>query len=359
MRLGYRPALDGLRALAIAPVVGLHAYGWPREGSLGVDLFFVLSGFLITVLLLEERMVTGSISLKRFWRRRAVRLGPALLVMLGIYTVASRGSHTWAVVFGATYTSNVANVVAIERIPWSLGHLWSLAQEEQFYLLWPVLLLGILRIRPRLVTRVLAALVVAVSVEKIALLAAGTAWQRVYFAPDTHADPILIGCLFGSVYASRGIPGALHRYRRFVGPLTLLAIIAILVFPAKFSPFAATSPLRSLYAIACGLLIFAVIDGGITARLLSLQPLAFTGRISYSLYLWHVPILAALGATAYDGRTSRSTLAIALSAGVAVGSYSLVERPLRARWGKARQPRAAVDARVPAATGIAAEGLSA
>ena len=173
VRLGYQPALDGVRALAIAPVVALHAFGWPSEGSLGVDLFFVLSGFLITVLLLEEAASRGTFSLRRFWRRRAARLVPGLLLMLAVYVIFSRGSHPWAVAFGATYTANVATVIDPNAIPWSLGHLWSLAQEEQFYLLWPVILLMFLRTRPDLLPPVIIGLVAAVVVEKIALLAAG------------------------------------------------------------------------------------------------------------------------------------------------------------------------------------------
>jgi peptidoglycan/LPS O-acetylase OafA/YrhL len=304
---------------------------------------------------LEERIATGTLSLRRFWRRRAARLAPALLLMLGLYMVLSRGSHAGAVVLGATYTSNVATVIDPDLMPWSLGHLWSLAQEEQFYLLWPLMLVAILRIRPQLLTRILAALIVAVLIEKIALLAAGAAWERLYFGPDTHADPILIGCLFGSVFASGGVPKALHRWRRSVGPLALLTILGIFVLPAEISPFEATSPIRTFFAIVCGLLILAAVDGGITSRLLSLRPLVFTGRISYSLYLWHVPVLAALGATAYDDRPVRSALAIAVTVGVAAASYSLVERPLRRRWGQARQPRAALNAAAPAVAGVAAD----
>jgi peptidoglycan/LPS O-acetylase OafA/YrhL len=346
VKLGYRPALDGLRALAIIPVIGLHAFGWPREGSLGVDLFFVLSGFLITVLLLEERRATGKTSLRRFWRRRAARLAPALLVMLGLYAVVGRGSHTWALLFGATYTSNVATAIDPNVMPWSLGHLWSLAQEEQFYVLWPLMLLAILRLRPRLLTRILAALVMAVVIEKVALVASGAPWERLYFGPDTHADPILIGCLFGSVFATKGIPRGVSR--RGTGFVAMLAIVAIFVLPRNISPFEATSPLRTLFAIVGGLLILATINGGLTSRLLSLRPLVFTGRISYSLYLWHVPILGALGATAYDDRPMGSALAVAVTVGVAATCYSIIERPLRRRWAEPRERRVPVTA-VPAA----------
>jgi peptidoglycan/LPS O-acetylase OafA/YrhL len=166
-KLRYRPALDGVRALAIAPVVTMHAFGWPREGSLGVEIFFVLSGFLITTLLLEERGRTGAISLARFYRRRAARLVPGLVLMLAVYAIVTRGTHAWALLFALTYTSNIATLADPTAMPWSLGHLWSLAQEEQFYLLWPPLLLLLLtRIRPALLPKALALLIIAVVIEK-------------------------------------------------------------------------------------------------------------------------------------------------------------------------------------------------
>ncbi len=252
--------------------------GWPREGSLGVDLFFVLSGFLITVLLLEERIATGTTSLRRFWRRRAARLAPALLVMLGVYALATGGANTGAIVFGATYTSNVASAIDRTTMPWSLGHLWSLAQEEKFYLLWPPILLLVARIRPQLLPRVVIALVVAVLLEKIALLASGASDERLYFGPDTHADPILIGCLFGSIFASRGVPRLIQRWRHLLGLLSLIAIVGIIAWPPELSPFKAISPVRVFFAIACGLLILTAFDGSTAERLLSLRPLPFLAR---------------------------------------------------------------------------------
>src|SRR5436190_10898544 len=143
MRLGRRPALDGLRGIAIALVVGFHAFNWPRAGTLGVDLFFVLSGFLITTLLLEERNRTGKIDIAAFYTRRARRLLPALLVMLlpflflGLVSAAA-GSFRRPLFVGlgaaATYTSNIVVMHDQSAVPAGLVHLWSLAAEEQFYL---------------------------------------------------------------------------------------------------------------------------------------------------------------------------------------------------------------------------------
>jgi peptidoglycan/LPS O-acetylase OafA/YrhL len=327
-RLGYRPALDGVRGLAIAPVVALHAFGWPSEGALGVDLFFVLSGFLITALLLEERASTGTISFRRFYRRRAARLVPGLFVMLALYIVVARGAHGWAVFFAATYTTNIVNVITPDAIPWSLGHLWSLAQEEQFYLWWPPLLLLLVRTRPVLLPRIIGVMILGVVLEKIVLLATGAGLLRIYFAPDAHADPILIGCLFGALFATGRAPAL----GRLGGSLAFLAVVGSVLASGWLAFLGATSPLRTLFAFACGLLILAAVEDRVVARVLAMRPLVFLGRISYSLYLWHVPVLAAAGAAAYDGRTIRSTFAICGAVAVATASFYLVERPLRRRW---------------------------
>jgi peptidoglycan/LPS O-acetylase OafA/YrhL len=313
-------------------VVALHAFGWPHEGSVGVDLFFVLSGFLITTLLLEERSSTGSISFRAFYRRRAARLGPGLFVMLAIYLVAARGGHAWAVASAAAYTTNIVSLVDPQVIPWSLGHLWSLAQEEQFYLLWPPLLLLLTRRSPSVVARIIGLLIFAVVLEKFVLLATGSGVSRIYFAPDTHADPILIGCLFGSLFATQRAPAL----GRLGGPIALATVLASVIVSEWLPLLKPTSPLRTLFAFACGFLILAVAEGHFVARLLSAHPLVFLGRISYSLYLWHVPLLVATGAAVYDGRPIRSAFVVCLAIVVATSSYYLVERPLRKRWRERR-----------------------
>jgi peptidoglycan/LPS O-acetylase OafA/YrhL len=348
-KLGYRPALDGFRALAIVPVVALHAFGWPQEGALGVDIFFVLSGFLITVLLLEERVALGRISLRGFWRRRVARLVPGLLVMLVIYSVAARGSHSWAVVFGASYTTNIANLVDTNVIPWSLGHLWSLSQEEQFYLLWPPLLLLILRFRPAMLGRILGLMVFAVFIEKVVLLSMGAGLERLYFAPDTHSDPIIVGCLFGSLFAGGAALPITRRPRQLVAALAITVMAGMILLPGRVSPFTPTSVLRMIFPFACGILVLATLEGCWVTRALSTTPFVFLGRISYSLYLWHVPILAAAGAAAYDHRHLRSALALGAAVAVATASFYCVERPLRQRL---RHPRPREGALTPIAVPI-------
>ena len=327
-RLGYRPGLDGVRGLAIAPVVALHAFGWPRQGSLGVDVFFVLSGFLITTLLLEERAQTGAISFGRFYRRRAARLFPGLFLLLIVYAVAVRGAHASALFFAATYTTNIAHLAGHPG-PHELGHLWSLAQEEQFYLVWPPLLLLLSRARATRLPWLIGMILAAVLVEKTVLLATGASQLRIYGGPDTHADPILIGCLFGALFATGRAPSV-----RRLGPAALATVAAAVL--ADRSLLGATSPLRTVFAFACAIVILAAVEGGIVARILSLRPLRFLGQISYSLYLWHLPVLAAAGATVWDARPVRAALVLPAVLAVSCASFYLVERPLRCRW---RLPR--------------------
>jgi peptidoglycan/LPS O-acetylase OafA/YrhL len=329
--LGYRAGLDGIRALAIVPVVCLHAFGWPREGSLGVEIFFVLSGFLITRLLLEERAATGAIAFGRFYRRRAARLVPALLLMLAVYAIASGGAHAWALLAGVSYTTNIANAVDPNAIPWSLSHLWSLAQEEQFYLVWPPLLLLLLtRMRASLLPKALGILILGLFLEKLALVAAGASLERIYFAPDTHAEPILIGCLFGAQFRA-------WRPAPVVGPFALIAVVAGILVAQWSQLLIPFSPIRTAFFFACGFLVLGAAQGGL-ASTLGRQPLVFVGRISYSLYLWHVPIIAALGAAAYEHhRPGRSVAAVGIAVAVATGSFFLVEQPLRRRFRESRR----------------------
>src|SRR6266511_2717603 len=198
-RLGYRPALDGVRGIAIAIVVAYHAFGWPGEGTLGVDLFFVLSGFLITTLLLEEHERMGAISIRAFYRRRARRLLPALFVMLAPFLV-------------------LAAVTA--------------AVTASF--LWPLLLLLLLRLGGvRRVGQALAALLALALVYRLQLVLRGASIGRLYYAPDTHADPLLIGCALGCCFARGRLPSWIvssTRARELAGATALVLVLAAAVF---------------------------------------------------------------------------------------------------------------------------------
>jgi len=249
---------------------------------------------------------------------------------------------TWVVLAAVTYTSNLVAQAAPSSIPLSLGHLWSLAQEEQFYLLWPPLLLLILRKKPVLLTRVLCTLITLVLLEKTILLASGASLHRI-FTLDANASPILIGCLFGVLYAGGRAP-ALGR----AGLVALALPAGILLAAQATFWFQAESPGRPLFPVAAGFLILAAVEG---QRLLTLAPLRFLGRISYSLYLWHAPVLVALGPTVADGRPLRSLRGVTAAIAAATASFYFVERPLRARW-RERPLRQSVPAPEPAVAAV-------
>ncbi|HEY2945490.1 MAG TPA: acyltransferase [Vicinamibacteria bacterium] len=354
-RLGYRPALDGVRGIAIAAVVSMHAFGWPQEGALGVDLFFVLSGFLITTLLLEERAGRGSISIAGFYARRARRLLPALFVMLAAYAAAvvavfaARGDleHIGGRLLALAATIGyVGNVFRMEGggIPASLGHLWSLAQEEQFYVLWPPALILVLRHRPALLTRLLGLAIACVVIERGVYMGMGST-LRVYLGPDTHSEPILVGCLF-AVWFVRDQLRLSDRALSRTAAGSLAGILATIAFWGPLTralslgdtgPLYGT-PMLTAFAFAAGILIFAGARGtSPVARLLSVRPLRFLGQISYSLYLWHVPVLVAVGTVGGGG--VRAIVSLAASLVLACGSRYLIELPFLLRRRDARPER--------------------
>jgi acyltransferase-like protein len=181
-RLGYVPALDGLRAVAITLVVTSHAFGWPAGGWLGVDLFFVLSGFLITTLLLERR---GRDSIGNFYRRRGLRLLPALVILLGVALAVDRSFFgTFA---GLGYISNLVMAGGGEQLPASFTHLWSLAAEEQFYIVWPFVLFAAIKLGARVAFTVAAAGAIASTALAFLLFVDGASGYRLFTRPTPAA----------------------------------------------------------------------------------------------------------------------------------------------------------------------------
>lgn len=307
----YKPELDGLRALAVAAVFACHALpSWLPAGWLGVDLFFVLSGYLITSLLVAEHAEQGEVALGRFWGRRALRLMPAFVVVAVVCAPWVDGMG-WV----AGNSANWARVSDIGLGP--LGHLWSLAVEEQFYVLWPMVLVVMLgrRVNP---APVIAWLIVAVTVWRWWLETGGAQTNRIYFATDTRADALLYGCLL-AVIAPRVLP----LYRRGMG----LAAGAFLLGVAVLGPL--VGPGMDPYYSAVALASVVVIVAALVERpaWLRSSPLVWLGVRSYGLYLWHWPVVWALHST-------RPALAAVLTVTIAAVSYHYVERPFLA-W-KAR-----------------------
>ena len=335
--------------MSILAVMSYHI-GLIRGGFLGVDIFFVLSGFLITTLLMDEWARTGRISLRKFYARRALRLLPALvlLVVACDVTVMVIARLYWApesfmpVVFGMVYASVVVffyigNWVMISgQTLWILGHTWSLSIEEQFYVLWPLCLWLLLRwarrrgfILPVLVLGIAASLLL-----KVALVRAHAPLTRVFFGLDTRFDELLIGCVVGVFASWRLFAGSrLSRSWLGVGAAAAAALLAFMLWRAGWREPVMLGGGLTAAAAAAGVLIADIIarPSGWLASALGRQPLVGIGRISYGLYLWHFPIVYGFGALAVDGTPPnfpRAALAIALSFLVAAASFRWIEQPM-------------------------------
>jgi len=331
--LGYQPALDGLRGVAIAAVVGFHAFAFPADGFLGVDLFFVLSGFLITTLLLDEQRAYGRVSLRGFYFRRGLRLLPALLALVAVFFAAQAvtgtlGMDTVAVVaVASTYTANM--VLALggpDALP-ALDHLWSLAAEEQFYLLWPPALILLARGRRAIAAALLAMALVASAAQQVTLAVSDAPGYRLDFGPDTRGSAIVIGCLFAIAFSTTSARS--HRGLRLLAPVALTLVVAMLVADLGRDLYA--GPLL-VFGLCAGVVVTQATAGGtVTRALLSARPLVWLGRRSYSLYLWHVPVLVACGVIVSNqpavGSPVRGALAVAASLAAASASYRFVEKP--------------------------------
>jgi peptidoglycan/LPS O-acetylase OafA/YrhL len=347
------PALDGIRGLAVLSIMMFHSGAtWFAGGGIGVDVFFVLSGFLITGLLLDERRGTGRIRLRSFYARRVLRLLPALLLVVGFLFVwsfvgglGSQQVHELrrGLVFTLGYAANVQVAFLGELPPFSLvAHMWSLAIEEQFYLVWPLVLALLLRLRFRTGQVLVVAVVAAL---------ASTVWRaflwhgpgdvlRVYYGPDTRADGLLLGCALALVASRRPLPRA--PWLALVGGVFLIAQVRLDTHLGSFG-YEGGYLLTAL--AACALIVGAVgAPDGPAARVLGWRPLAAVGAISYGLYLWHWPVYLILNAGRLDlPWLQLQAVRFAVTFAVATASYLLLERPvlsLRSRF----RPRTEGDA---------------
>jgi peptidoglycan/LPS O-acetylase OafA/YrhL len=361
-RLERRPELDGLRALGIMLVIGIHV-GLLAAGYVGVDVFLPLSGFLITALVYEEWERTGEVSLRRFYERRVRRLLPALVLLLAAYALIMvvldpfHGQWSTGRLLATTllFVNNWAATFAPRHgvVLGPLSPTWTLAQEGQFYLLWPPVLLGLLRLRLRPRT-VLAVLTVAI----VALLTAEPLVERLFAGYNAYTSPLdrgaelLFGCVAAIVWRERLVPVPLR------WPVTGWALLAGLAFvvatgkpsvPAWYLTAGALSALLVVHLLSVpdpGCVPGSPGRGRGAARsllgLLSWRPLAYTGRISYGIYLFHVPIYYLLWTyLPVQPAYLYWPVVFALSCGVAALSWTLVESPIlrlsRPRGGSRRR----------------------
>ncbi|MCX4703580.1 acyltransferase [Streptomyces sp. NBC_01373] len=364
--------LDGLRTVAVMLVIVYHVEPDPLPGgSVAVDVFFTLSGFVITRLLVAEYARTGRIGLGSFYRRRWLRLVPAMLVMCAVIALLSVAlplpllDGAW-VAAGLAAASVVNLVRAGESGPYTditapLSHTWSLGVEEQFYLAWPLLLLVLLRqATARSVLGWVAALCVLPVLWRTVLWDP-TAAHRIYNGPDTRADQLLVGALLAVVLARlRADDPRLALLRRWAGRLCwpALALLGLIAWQVPITEESRWNPVW--YTV--GFLAVAVLSATVVAaldlcprswpsRLLSVSALAWVGRnLSYGMYLWHYPVIRLLSDLGVDGgRLLPAGIVVTVAA--ALASYLLVERPLlrRDRFRVRPLEPVATPARAPAA----------
>jgi peptidoglycan/LPS O-acetylase OafA/YrhL len=344
----HLPALDGLRAIAVVAVIAYHAdLRWADGGFLGVELFFVVSGFLITSLLLAESETRGTIDLRDFWLRRARRLLPALALLLVVVSVAGRFlapenvESTRSGLFGAVFyvtnwqliLTDVSYFEAIGRPP-LFQHLWSLAVEEQYYLLWPLAVAALFALGGRRAVALASGIGVVASTALMWAIVDPNSPSRVYYGTDTRAAGLLLGGLLATSMVAVERPRPQRRARLAIeaaGVAGLVALVWLMVTTSEFD--------RSLYhggflrfAVLTSVVILAVtVPGSPLAWLLSARWLQWIGLRSYSLYLWHWPVFQLTRPHVDVALSGLPLLALRLGLTVVLAelSFRLVEEPVR------------------------------
>jgi peptidoglycan/LPS O-acetylase OafA/YrhL len=352
--LGYQPGLDGLRGVFVVAVLLFHGgFAWASGGFMGVSAFFTLSGFLICSLLVDERADTGRIDLGRFWVRRARRLLPAAWLALGgvlLYgaTLASpsvqrdlQGDVLAALAYVANwrFIASGSSYEALFAEPSPVTHLWSLAIEEQYYLVFPLLLVGVMAVgrgRRVVLGATLAVLAVASTVWMAVLFDPGVDTARVYYGTDTRVAEMLIGAV-AALFWRRwrlDVPARPSR-RASQTTLQVAGMAALVAIVASWSQLGVSSAVLyrggfALHALLVVVVLFAAVQPGPVRALTAFEPLRRLGLISYGVYLFHWPIFLWLNPvrTGLDGWALFS-LRVGVTLAVSITSYLLVERPIR------------------------------
>jgi peptidoglycan/LPS O-acetylase OafA/YrhL len=346
----YMPGLDGLRAVAVLAVIAYHLQlGWAQGGLLGVGVFFTLSGYLITDLLLGQRDAFGHLRLGEFWIRRARRLLPALFLMLAVVvawvTLLDRSqlpSLRGDVVAAAVYLSNWWNIIRHASYfarfgpPPPLDHLWSLAVEEQFYILWPWLLwLGLRYVRGRYRLASLTLAGAALSATAMALLyQPGADPTRIYEGTDTRAFGLLVGAALAMVWPSRRLGADLALRRRLLldgAGVTGLVVIALLIWQTdQYSEFLYRGGIVLLSVATVSVVAALAHPASRLGPALGWAPLRWLGVRSYGIYLWHWPIIVLTTPPLQRGiDLSLAVLQVGATIAVAALSWRFVEEPIR------------------------------
>ena len=347
VHLAHIPELNGLRAVAVGAVLLDHTLAeYFPGGFIGVDLFFVLSGWLITTILVREFERDSGINLGHFYARRALRLAPALLALLVAYTLllfiksvlkpdgVFVQQHLWAVLSTAFYVMNWTQAFDLGP-PGFLLHTWSLGIEEQFYLFWPVTLIGILRYFGRTSAwKLVLIFIVIVLGWRAFLVFEDASSSRIYHAFDTRIDTILIGCLLALVPLGQA---HLLVARFSLCPILILTIMLLTLISTSRFLYLLGIP---IIAFCAAWLILAALVGkpqSLLRQLLRWSPLTYCGQISYGFYLWHFPIfIVVANYVSHQNFGQLKTLAITAISTllIASASYHMLELPALRLRGK-------------------------
>ena len=340
--------LDGLRGLAVLAVVAYH-FDALRGGFLGVDLFFVVSGFLITRMLILRRVGGKQVTLGWFWRRRARRLFPAVVVLVvavvavverldgGALLDQTRGQGLTGLLYVNNWYDLYANIgyfdVALAKTP--LNHLWSLSIGEQFYVVWPLMFMAFARTR-----RGFSALIAVTAVLMVVSMGLAPFWDardgysRAYLGTDTRVGAILLGALLSLVLTKHEVLatkwGASWRWGLRLASGCAAAFLAVQWSVAEVASDSLYRGGLAACSLAAGVLVAGVaLDGAVVGSFFGWRPIAWVGRLSYSLYLWHVPIIVLVNENR-TGLGGARLFAVQLSLIVAtsLASYYLIERPI-------------------------------
>ena len=342
--LAYNPALDGLRGVAILLVILSHAHAPLFDGAFyGVDLFFVLSGFLITTLLLQELQRNGRLDYWRFYRRRLWRLMPALVLLLLAYCVFA--PMLWPDLTDVYSDALVSLLyladygIAFFDSPGTLLHMWSLSVEEHFYLVWPPLLAVLARTAPRGgLWRRIAGLLLLAWAWRVAWVAQGQQFYEIFFRFDTRATGLLAGSLLAALVLEQ--PAWFEALRQRLTHFMWVVLAVPLLMAQAWDDMNAMVWGMTVVECAAVVVLLAILQRrGAVYEMLSAPVLTMTGRLSYGIYLWHYPVVRYLRADL--PWPAVVLLGLAISAALAALSYYTIERWALRRRDARPAPRAA------------------
>lgn len=351
----YIPALDGLRAFAVIAVVLYHMSATMLpSGLLGVTIFFVLSGYLITGILIREWSQTGKIDLPRFWIHRVRRLFPAIVFMLCVVLIITAlvapdmltklRNDLFAALFWFTnwwYIFQDLSYFEAMGAPSPVTHFWSLAIEEQFYVIWPPLLLLLFRgrVKKKSIQKIILCLALVSVVLMAVLYIPDGDPSRVYYGTDTRAFSLLIGAFLAFVLPAHrvcghGRKGLNHKQREVIGVVGIVCcvgIVLLMVFVDGYSPFLYYGGILLVSLLTGGLIVSLVDPRNSIVKVFAWKPLVYIGKISYGIYIWHYPILLLM--TDFNSAAETPFWWFIIEAlvvlGVSAFSYRFVEQPIR------------------------------